>query len=84
MPLLRQRHTALYMPESNAPAIKKAGNLAAFAASAAELARAGKVVSAFDNPANATRNVVQVDGQMVQRLHLAAVRRDLAAAEIER
>ena len=84
MPLLRQRRTPPYKPGSNAPAIEKAGNPAAFAASAVELAWAGKVVAAFDNPANATRNVVQVDGQMVQRLHLAAVRRDFATAEIER
>jgi citrate lyase subunit beta / citryl-CoA lyase len=58
---------------------------AAFAPSAAELAWARKVVAAFDdNPANAARNVVQVDGQMVERLHLAAARHDLATAEIER
>jgi citrate lyase subunit beta / citryl-CoA lyase len=57
---------------------------AAFAPSVTELAWARKVVSAFGDPANAARNVVQVDGQMVERLHLAAARRDLAAAEIER
>lgn len=56
---------------------------AAFAPSAAELAWARMVVAAFDDPANATRNVVQVDGQMVERLHLAAARRDLATMEIE-
>lgn len=74
MLLLRPRRSALYMPGSNARAIEKARSLAADVL----------ILDLEDAVAPPARNVVQVDGQMMERLHLAAARRDLAAAEIER
>ncbi|PWE18266.1 CoA ester lyase [Marinicauda salina] len=53
----------------------------AFSPSADELAEARKVVAAFDDPANAGRGAVSVDGRMVERLHLDAARAALAAAD---
>ena len=47
---------------------------ALFGASEEELAWARKVVAAFDLPANATANVINLDGQMVERLHLEQAR----------
>jgi len=55
----------------------------AFTPSTAELAWARKVTAAFEDAANSARNVVQVDGQMVERLHLEAARRDLAITGIQ-
>ncbi len=47
---------------------------ALFGASEEELAWARKVVAAFDQPANASANVINLDGQMVERLHLDQAR----------
>lgn len=51
---------------------------AAFSPSAAELARARRVVEAFARPENAGRGALNVDGEMVERLHLARAERLLA------
>ncbi len=51
---------------------------AAFSPSAAELARARRIVEAFAQPGNAGRGALNVDGTMVERLHLAQAERLLA------
>lgn len=53
---------------------------AAFAPDAAALAWARTVVAAFALPENADRGVLRVDGQMVERLHLAEAEERLAVA----
>ena len=52
----------------------------AFAPDEAELEEARAIVAAFAEPANASRGVVQVDGRMVERLHLAQAEALLALA----
>jgi len=52
-----------------------------FTPSADEIALARKILTAFDDPDNAHLNVVQIDGQMVERLHVDMARRTLAAGE---
>lgn len=47
----------------------------------AEVARARAIVAAFDDPGNAARGAIRVDGQMVELLHLDDARRVLAFAE---
>jgi citrate lyase subunit beta/citryl-CoA lyase len=54
---------------------------AAFAPTAAELAWAGRVVAAFDDPAHAGAGVIQLDGRMVERLHLEMAQRVLRRAD---
>ena len=54
---------------------------AAFRPDAASLAKAKAIVAAFDDPANADKGAVVVDGTMVERLHLAAARRTMVRAE---
>ena len=49
-----------------------------FAPSDAEIAFARKILAIFDAPENADKGVVQIDGQMVERLHLDVARRTLA------
>ena len=49
-----------------------------FAPSEAEVAFARKILAIFDAPENADKGVVQIDGQMVERLHLDMARRTLA------
>ena len=51
---------------------------AAFSPSEEEAARARAVVAAFDAPEAAGLGAIRVDGQMVERLHLAAAERLLA------
>ncbi len=51
----------------------------AFSPSDAERARARAIVAAFADPDNADRGAIRVDGQMVERLHLAQARRVLAS-----
>ncbi len=51
---------------------------AAFAPSAAEVARAEAIVAAFAAPEVAGLGVIRVDGRMTERLHLAAAERLLA------
>jgi citrate lyase subunit beta / citryl-CoA lyase len=52
-----------------------------FAPSAEEIAFARKIVAIFDDPKNAAKGVVQIDGQMVERLHLDGARQTLALAK---
>ena len=52
-----------------------------FAPSDAEVAFARKILAIFDAPENADKGVVQIDGQMVERLHLDMARRTLALME---
>jgi citrate lyase subunit beta/citryl-CoA lyase len=42
---------------------------------------ARKIIAIFDLPENADKGVVQIDGQMVERLHLDIARRTLALTE---
>ncbi|CAN2534935.1 (3S)-malyl-CoA+thioesterase [Methylocapsa aurea] len=51
-----------------------------FAPSPAEIAFARKIVELFDAPENAAIGVAQIDGRMVERLHLDGARRALALA----
>jgi len=52
-----------------------------FAPSAAEVEFARKILAVFDLPENIDKGVVQIDGQMVERLHLDVARRTLALME---
>ena len=52
-----------------------------FAPGEAEVAFARKILAVFDAPENADKGVVQIDGQMVERLHLDVARRTLALME---
>ena len=49
-----------------------------FAPSPAEVEFARKILAAFDLPENRDRGVVQIEGRMVERLHLDEARRALA------
>ncbi len=51
---------------------------AAFAPSEAEIAWARTVVAAFSLPESDGKGAIQIDGQMVERLHLSAAERTLA------
>ena len=53
---------------------------AAFAPSEDELARAHKIVEAFNLPENQDKGVIKVDGQMVELLHAEVARRTVALA----
>lgn len=50
----------------------------AFRPSPQELEWAHRIVAAFDDPANAGLGAIRVEGQMVEQLHLAGARRDIA------
>jgi citrate lyase subunit beta / citryl-CoA lyase len=52
-----------------------------FAPSLAEVEFARKIIEIFDLPENADRGVVQIDGQMVERLHIEIARRTLEIAQ---
>jgi citrate lyase subunit beta/citryl-CoA lyase len=52
-----------------------------FAPSPAEIAFARKIIETFDMPENEAIGVVQIEGQMVERLHLDVARRTLALME---
>ncbi len=52
-----------------------------FAPSADDVEFAKKILAIFDLPENADKGVVQIDGQMVERLHLEGARRTLALME---
>lgn len=54
---------------------------AAFTPSSAEVDRARKIVAAYGLPENASRGAIQLDGQMVERLHLEMAKRTLAVAD---
>jgi citrate lyase subunit beta/citryl-CoA lyase len=52
-----------------------------FAPSAEEVDFARKIIAVFDEPENAEKGVVQIEGRMVERLHLDIARRTLALME---
>jgi citrate lyase subunit beta/citryl-CoA lyase len=54
---------------------------AIFTPAAEEVAQARKIISAFERPENASRGAIQVDGQMVERLHADVARRTIAIAD---
>jgi citrate lyase subunit beta/citryl-CoA lyase len=53
----------------------------AFTPPAAEVARARKIIAAFEQPENALRGAIQLEGQMVERLHMEMAQRTLAIAD---
>ncbi len=53
----------------------------AFSPSAEEVANARKVVSAFEQPENAGKGVLQIDGRMVEILHAEIAKRTVAIAD---
>ncbi|WP_298107411.1 CoA ester lyase [Bradyrhizobium sp.] len=46
-----------------------------------EVARARKIIAAFELPENAARGAISLDGQMVERLHADMARRTIAIAD---
>lgn len=54
--------------------------LAAFSPSPKEVAEAERVVAAFDDPDNAGKGVISLDGRMVERLHLEQAKGILSRA----
>ena len=52
----------------------------AFSPDAADIAWARRILAAFDEPGNASKGAIRVDGKMVERLHLQRARSVLAAA----
>ena len=46
-----------------------------FSSSESEVARARRIIAAFDDPANASRGAISLDGEMVERLHLVEAQR---------
>lgn len=55
-----------------------------FAPSAEEVDFARRIIAIFDEPENADKGVVQIDGKMVERLHLDIARRTLQLVEAAR
>jgi citrate lyase subunit beta/citryl-CoA lyase len=53
----------------------------AFAPTAEEIAQARTIIAAFDRPENAGRGVIELDGRMVERLHVDMARRTVAIAD---
>lgn len=45
-----------------------------------EVARARKIIEAFESPENVSRSAIRLDGQMVERLHADMARRTIAMA----
>jgi citrate lyase subunit beta / citryl-CoA lyase len=54
---------------------------AAFTPSDEEVAWARKIIAAFDQPDNANKGAIQIDGRMVERLHADMARRTVAIAD---
>jgi citrate lyase subunit beta/citryl-CoA lyase len=54
---------------------------AAYGPSPEELAEAHRIIAAFDAPENAGKGVVQIEGRMVERLHLEMARRTMELAQ---
>jgi citrate lyase subunit beta/citryl-CoA lyase len=54
---------------------------AIFTPPAEEVAYARKIIAAFDQPENASRGAISLDGQMVERLHADMARRTIAIAD---
>jgi citrate lyase subunit beta/citryl-CoA lyase len=46
-----------------------------------EVARARKIIAAFERPENASRGAISLDGQMVERLHADMARRTIALSD---
>ena len=57
------------------------GANAAFGPKADEIARAKAIIAAFDLPENASKGAIQIDGEMVERLHIQGARDVLARAQ---
>jgi len=53
----------------------------AFSPPEAEVSRARAIISLFDQPENAGKGVLQLDGRMVERLHADMARRTVALAD---
>jgi citrate lyase subunit beta/citryl-CoA lyase len=53
----------------------------AFSPTAEEVAQAKAIIAAFDRPENQGEGVLQVEGRMVERLHMAMARRVVVIAE---
>jgi len=51
----------------------------AFSPGREEFERARRIVAAYDDPANVGRGAMQIDGEMIERLHLGMARQLLAA-----
>ncbi|MBI3701524.1 MAG: CoA ester lyase [Afipia sp.] len=54
---------------------------AAYTPSPDEIARARKIATAFDTPENVGKGVVQLEGQMVERLHVEIAKRTIQIAD---
>jgi citrate lyase subunit beta/citryl-CoA lyase len=54
---------------------------AIFTPPAEEIAQARKIIAAFEQPENAARGAIRLDGQMVERLHADMARRTIAIAD---
>src|SRR5204862_6157702 len=54
---------------------------AIFTPPAEEVAHARKIIAAFERPENASRGAINLDGQMVERLHAEMARRTIAIAD---
>ena len=54
---------------------------AIFTPPAEEVAQARKIIAAFEQPENASRGAIQLDGRMVERLHADMARRTIAIAD---
>jgi citrate lyase subunit beta / citryl-CoA lyase len=54
---------------------------AAFTPAADEVVRAREILAAFDKPENAGRGAIQLNGQMVERLHMEIAKRTVAIAD---
>lgn len=54
---------------------------AAYTPPAEDIARARKIIGVFDLPENLGKGVVQLDGQMVERLHVEMAKRTIAIAD---
>jgi citrate lyase subunit beta/citryl-CoA lyase len=54
---------------------------AIFTPPAEEIAEARKIISAFDLPENASRGAIQLEGRMVERLHMEIAKRTIAIAD---
>jgi citrate lyase subunit beta / citryl-CoA lyase len=53
----------------------------AFSPGAEEIAEARKIIAVFDQPANKSKGVVDLDGRMVERMHADIARRTVAIAD---
>ena len=54
---------------------------AIFTPPAEEVAEARKIIAAFEQPENASRGAIQLDGRMVERLHAEMAQRTIAIAD---